>query len=78
MRTISLTPSKEALVSDRDYAALKQIKWHAHKSPLGNYYARGRLQNRRIYMHVLVAKRMGHDNPAILTKAIEYLTTSST
>jgi hypothetical protein len=62
MRRIPLTKGKEALVDDKDYQYLMQWKWHAATG--GQYAARdGRSSNRRhgklIYMHRVVAERMG-------------------
>ena len=58
MQKIPLTKGKEALVDDQDYDYLMQWKWHAAK---GVKYA-GR--NRSIYMHQVIAERMGFETIA--------------
>ena len=59
MKTIALTQGKETLVSDKDYAILSRVKWHANRTPYGSIYARGRIDGRRVYMHTLVMQRTG-------------------
>jgi len=59
MKRIALTQGKGALVSDIDYAFLSKITWHANRTPYGSFYARGRWQGQRVYMHQLIAERRG-------------------
>lgn len=59
MKSITLTQGKTAVVSDVDYSFLSQIRWHANRTPYGSFYARGRCNGKRIYMHQLIAERRG-------------------
>lgn len=53
MKMIPLTQGKAALVSDKDYAYLRQWKWCLLQ---GCYAVRG---DKSVRMHVVIARRMG-------------------
>lgn len=66
MKKIKLTQDKYALVSDEDYEFISQWKWCAHKNGKTFYALRVIQKNRKqtlIYMHRVIAERMGVKNP---------------
>lgn len=68
MKKIPLTQGKVALVNGCDYEYLNQWKWCAHRISKTFYATRSVRQNGRkllIYMHRLVAAKMGFDSQMV-------------
>jgi hypothetical protein len=67
MKRIKLTQSKFALVDDEDYEYLNQWNWYAQKDDKTCYakrsYSIGNGKQKTIYMHRVIAERMGIHNP---------------
>jgi hypothetical protein len=60
MKVIPLTQGQVAFVSEDDYPYLSPIKWYAHETRKDQFYARGRCEGKRVYMHALISERAGH------------------
>jgi hypothetical protein len=62
MKSIPLSRSMIAHVSDCDYVRLSRYSWVAHESKKGRFYARARINGRRVYMHCLIMGHRGVDH----------------
>lgn len=63
-RLIPLTQGKSAIVSTKDYAWLNKHYWHYHggkNDAEGACYAATAINRKSVFMHTLIAKKMGLD-----------------
>lgn len=51
MKTINLSQSKHAIVSDRDYQKISQYKWYAIRSVKDIFYPATKIEGKNIRMH---------------------------
>ena len=66
-----------AVVSDDDYPFLSRIKWHAHEARTDRFYARGRCDGNRVYMHALISNEQVILKAKMLTIATEIRSTTA-